>query len=164
MDSEYTILKYPDPRLRETSLPVLKYDRALREFLKQFARILDEDKDGMGLSAPQIGVLKRIIAIKHQQRIEIMINPVIKRYYAEEETDKEGCLSFPDLWLEIKRPRTIDLVYWDKHDKYKSLMLTGTLARCVQHEVEHLNGTLFIDKIADEAQLQILREWEKVHI
>jgi len=103
-------------------------------------------KDGIGLAAPQINVSKRIIVINTKDGILTFINPKIVKNSWKKQTDEEGCLSVPGVWGNVKRPYQIDLNAIDKNGKEIKLTAKGLFARVIQHEVDHLDGILFIDK------------------
>lgn len=108
---------------------------------------------GRGLAANQVGILKRVFAIQLQNHPEFsepfaMFNPFVISQSKEEELGQEGCLSFPNLWLEVKRAQTIEAQYFDKTGKECKIMLSGIDARCFLHELDHLNGVCFTDKVS----------------
>lgn len=164
-----TILTYPDERLRQKSEPVQKVDDELREFAKQMYAAMVEAK-GVGISAPQVGRHIRAICILVNDQPVYMFNPVILKRSADKITDLEGCLSFPDKFIRIARPSEVHVKYRDMHNKMRYALLSGTSARAVIHETEHLDGkllndhdgsnvTLLWDSIAiTEPQLQSLKQ------
>ncbi|OQA35456.1 MAG: Peptide deformylase [Parcubacteria group bacterium ADurb.Bin326] len=103
-------------------------------------------KDGIGLAAPQIGKSIRIVVIHHKDRDLVMINPKIVRKSLIKEWDEEGCLSVPEVFGDVKRCKKITVKYIDESGKEQILSGEGLLARVIQHEVDHLDGVLFIDK------------------
>lgn len=107
------------------------------------------DSNGIGLAANQVGLLKRVFAILLTDQVPFcMFNPRVISVSEEVELNGEGCLSFPDLWLEVKRPQTVEAEYFDRHGKECKITLTGIDARCFLHELDHLDGVCFTDKIS----------------
>lgn len=106
--------------------------------------------NGRGLAGNQVGLLKRVFTIKLDQTGETlaMFNPKVIELSTAEQDDEEGCLSFPNLWLKIKRPNKIDVEYLDKTGKECKITLTGIDARCFLHELDHLDGTVFTTKVS----------------
>ncbi len=145
----YKILTYPDKNLRKKSLPVevaqIK-DQAMQDFLLQMTKIMIE-KDGIGLAASQIGVLKRIIIIVFNDKIIILLNPVLSKKSWSKETDEEGCLSVPSVYGLVKRHQKIFVTAYNQEGEKIKFEASGLLARIIQHEVDHLDGVLFIDKL-----------------
>lgn len=106
--------------------------------------------NGRGLAGNQVGILKRVFTIKLEQTGETlaMFNPKIVSVNNGEQEIEEGCLSFPNLWIKIKRPNKIDVEYLDKHGKECKNTLTGIDARCFLHELDHLDGIVFTSKVS----------------
>ncbi|MFW5888646.1 MAG: peptide deformylase [Patescibacteria group bacterium] len=138
----------PDPLLRKVSSPIDK-DTISKEDFKQLCRDMIETmqkKDGIGLAAPQIGKNIRIIAINGDNSPFCLINPEItKRSFAKKRAE-EGCLSLPNIFGEVQRHKKINCVYLDKNGKKQKIQATDLTARVLQHEIDHLDGILFIDK------------------
>lgn len=103
-------------------------------------------KDGIGLAAPQVGKSVRIVVIHHKDRDLVMINPKIIKKSLIKEWDEEGCLSVPEVFGDVKRCKKVTVKYIDEKGKEQKLSGEGLLARVIQHEVDHLDGVLFIDK------------------
>jgi len=107
------------------------------------------DSNGIGLAANQVGILKRVFAIRLADQVPFcMFNPKVLSVSKEEQSDEEGCLSFPDLWLDVKRPQSVEAEYFDRQGKECKITLTGIDARCFLHELDHLDGVCFTDKIS----------------
>ena len=105
--------------------------------------------NGIGLAANQVGILKRVFAIRLEDQVPFcMFNPKVITVSKELQTGNEGCLSFPDLWLDINRPQTVEAEYFDRQGKECKITLTGIDARCFLHELDHLDGVCFTDKIS----------------
>ncbi len=143
------ILRYGSSSLRRRAQEADPEAGETRDLLDELWGILADD-GGVGLAAPQIGVSRRVIVIRHperspaNQRIDL-VNPVIEEAFGEAELFEEGCLSFPGLYAEILRPRGVKFSYHDRAGRSQRVRDDGLLARIVQHEVDHLDGTLFID-------------------
>lgn len=114
---------------------------------------------GIGLAANQIGLAKRVF-VMGSHSIDgfptpfAVFNPVILEVSEEETVDKEGCLSYPDLWLSVKRPAVIKVQYQDSDSNLHEVAMSGLIARCFQHELDHLNGVCFVDKVS-QLKLQL---------
>ncbi len=119
---------------------------------------------GVGLSAVQVGILKRIFVIDIPDILNgkhVMINPVIKDLSAEKCSHEEGCLSIPGISSRVERPKKVTVEYTDIKGKRKTLKASGILAVCIQHEYDHLEGTLFIDRINPETKIEKIQEFKK---
>ena len=143
------ILIEPDPILRKKCEPLEKVDADIRKLMQDMLETM-YDAPGIGLAAVQIGILKRLIVIdisKDEKKKDplFLINPVILKSSKKTSTYEEGCLSLPGQFAEIERPAECLLKYIDLSGKEKELKAEGLLSTCIQHEVDHLNGILFID-------------------
>lgn len=136
------------PVLKQVCEPVDKFDNELKHFLDDMADTM-YSQDGIGLAAPQVGRPIRAIIVDTQDSkrgLVELINPNIIRRSDEIEEDKEGCLSVPDMFGDVKRHVKITVEYFNRRGKKQKLTATGLMARCIQHEIDHLNGVLFIEK------------------
>ncbi len=142
------ILKIGDETLRKISKPVTKFDKGLWELLDDMRETMYKN-DGAGLAGPQVGVLKRIIVMDVNNMYFELINPEIVESSGED-ISKEGCLSVGGIQEYVKRPRRVTVKGQDRYGY--DITITGEkfLARCICHEVDHLNGILFVDKIEKE--------------
>ena len=138
------IKKAGDPVLKEICKPVEKIDKRLRNFLDDMAETMYAS-EGVGIAAPQVGVAIRacVVDVDKKNRYD-MINPVIT-YREGVAVGEEGCLSCPDLFGDVERAEKIRVEYISRFNKKKTLEAEGLLARCIQHELDHLDGKLFID-------------------
>ena len=147
------ILKAPDPRLFVKALPVEKVDRGIRNLINDLLDTL-YDRNGIGLAAVQIGVQKRVVVIDLGERNGIpfkpllIANPELQRVSPATQTTQEGCLSVPGYYENVTRPLEIQLSYVDENNQKQLLTASGLLADCIQHEIDHLNGILFIDHLS----------------
>jgi peptide deformylase len=146
------ILTAPDPRLQAVSTDVEKVDSEIRKLVGDMAESMYA-ADGIGLAAVQIGVPKRVIVIDLDQKEgkknpRAFINPKIVWASEEMAVFEEGCLSVPEIWDDVERPARIKAEYLDLDGKKVELEADGMLATCLQHEMDHLNGVLFIDHLS----------------
>lgn len=137
------IKKAGNPVLKEICKPVDRVDSKLRKLLDDMADTL-YDANGVGLAAPQIGIPIRVVVIDVGDGLIEMVNPVI-RYKEGEQLGAEGCLSVPGIFGDVKRAEVVKVEFTDRKNKRKVLTGSGLLARCIQHELDHLEGRLFID-------------------
>ena len=143
------IITHPDDRLRKKSKAVSPEDLTTEEF-SQLIRDMTEtmkEKDGIGLAAPQIGIDKRVAVINSKNGAIAFINPKIIRKSFFKDIDEEGCLSVPGKYGKVKRYRKITVRFDDSKGKNNTIVARGLFARVIQHELDHLNGVLFIDKL-----------------
>jgi len=146
------ILTAPDPRLQAISTDVETVTAETRSLIDDMAESMYA-ADGIGLAAVQIGVPKRVIVIDLDQKEgkknpRAFINPKITWASEEMAVFEEGCLSVPEIWDDVERPARIKAEYLDRDGKKQSLEADGMLATCLQHEMDHLNGVLFIDHLS----------------
>jgi peptide deformylase len=146
------ILTAPDPRLQAVSTDVEKVDAEIRKLVEDMTESMYA-ADGIGLAAVQIGVPKRVLVIDLDQKDgkknpRAFINPKIIWASEEVAVFEEGCLSVPEIWDDVERPARIKCEYLDGDGKKQTLEADGLLATCLQHEMDHLNGVLFIDHLS----------------
>ncbi len=152
-----TIYKLGEEVLRTPAKRIVKVDKSIRE-LAQNMLITMYSAKGIGLAAPQVGVHKRILVIDinledPEAPPHVFINPEIISSSASLDTYEEGCLSIPGVYLNVIRPSSIKLSYRDEMGRQKKMNADGLMARCIQHEIEHLNGVLFVDRVTDKDEL-----------
>tara|TARA_B100001248_G_scaffold139664_1_gene104856 strand:+ start:6811 stop:7335 length:525 start_codon:yes stop_codon:yes gene_type:complete len=163
--SKKSIIIEPDPLLRKKSDNVEKIDNDLRKLLDDMLETMYE-APGIGLAGVQVGVLKRLIVIdiaKEDQKKNplFLINPKITFKSENTSVYEEGCLSLPGHFAEIERPAECHLKYLDYYGKEKNLKADGLLATCIQHEIDHLNGILFIDYLSKIKKDMIIKKLKK---
>jgi peptide deformylase len=143
------IVTHPTKSLRAKNERILVKDMTSKEMKKLLFDMQETmlEKDGIGMAAPQIGVQKRIIVLNTKDGVVPLFNPVVKSKSWKKFIDEEGCLSVPEVYGTVKRPYKIKLRAWDVEGKKIVFEAKGLFARVLQHEVDHLNGILFIDKI-----------------
>ena len=144
--------------LRTPANRIVKVDDSIRKLAKDMLITMYSAK-GIGLAAPQVGVQKRIIVIDlnfedPNSPPNIFINPEIISSSASLDTYEEGCLSIPGVYLNVVRPSSIKFSYRDEMGRPKKMNAEGLMARCIQHEIDHLNGVLFVDKVTDQDELK----------
>lgn len=150
------IVIYPNKTLRITCKNIDKIDDKIRRLVLDMELTMKE-KDGIGLAAPQIGKEIRLIVINTKDGPIAMINPKITKKSWKKELGEEGCLSIPDFFGGVKRHKKINLIYTDKNGNKIRLAAEGLFARVIQHEIDHLNGVLFIDYIKRKSLPENLR-------
>ena len=140
---KYELKIYPNPVLRKIASPVNKVNDSILHMIKKMSKIMYSRK-GVGLAAPQVGSLDRVIIADIGEGLISMINPEILTGFGEDFME-EGCLSVPETVVNVKRQQSILVRYLDKNEKEKETELNGLVARVIQHEIDHLNGVLIID-------------------
>ena len=143
------ILTLPDKRLCQRSQGVTAFDKVLQNLVVDLTDTLISQTDpvGLGLSAPQIGVFRRVFVARIKRKVKAFVNPKILKFSQKEITYLEGCFSVPDLYGHVARPAGIDLEAQDKQGKKSRGRYKGLPARIIQHEIDHLDGILFIDHV-----------------
>ncbi|MBX6426801.1 MAG: peptide deformylase [Variibacter sp.] len=159
------IIILPDPRLRLVSEPVTAIDDDIRRLVEDMFDTM-YDAPGIGLAAIQIGVPKRVVTVDLAKKDEprapqVFINPEILARSEETSVYEEGCLSIPDVHEDVERPARIRVRYLDLDGKPHEIEADGLLATCLQHEIDHLNGILFIDHISKLKRDRILKKFAK---
>jgi peptide deformylase len=156
------ILVAPDPRLKQTSTPVKQVDDEVRRLMDDMLETMYQ-APGIGLAAPQVGVLKRVIVLDLAHEGEEpqplrLANPEIVWVSDDDATYNEGCLSVPEHYADVVRPAACRVKYLDYNNKAQQIEADGLLATCLQHEIDHLDGVLFIDHLTSIKRNIILRK------
>ncbi|KQX22713.1 MULTISPECIES: peptide deformylase [unclassified Sphingomonas] len=164
------ILEAPDPRLRTKSTPVDSVDDDLRALIGDMFETM-YDAPGIGLAAIQVGVPKRVLVIDLQEEEDaegkpvrkplVFVNPELFEPSDEQSVYNEGCLSVPDQYAEVERPAVIHARWLDEKGEKHEERLEGLLATCLQHEMDHLEGVLFIDHLSRLKRDMVLKKLEK---
>jgi len=161
------ILIHPDPRLKKVCAPVTDITDELRALADDLLETM-YDAPGIGLAAPQVGVLNRLIVldcVKEEgaaPRPTAMFNPEVVAASDETNVYEEGCLSIPEQYAEVTRPAEVDVTWIDRDGKLQTQTFDGLWATCVQHEIDHLNGKLFIDYLKPLKRQMITRKMQKL--
>ncbi|MFC3691204.1 peptide deformylase [Chenggangzhangella methanolivorans] len=155
----------PDPKLRRVSAPVSRSDAELKALVQTMFDTM-YDAAGIGLAAIQIGVEKRVVTIDLAGKDEepqplVLVNPEIVTVSDELSVYDEGCLSIPDYYEEVERPAKVLVRYLDVEGETRELAAEGLMATCAQHEIDHLNGVLFIDHISRLKRDRVVKKFEK---
>jgi peptide deformylase len=155
----------PDPVLRQLSKPIERVDSDLQRLADDMLETM-YDAPGIGLAAIQIGVPRRMLVIDisregEEKQPQVFINPEILTSSDERSVYEEGCLSIPDYYAEVERPATVSVKYLDRNGKEQTVEADGLLATCLQHEIDHLNGVLFIDYISRLRREMVIKKFTK---
>ena len=159
------ILILPDKRLRQVSKPVAKIDAATRQLVEDMFETMYA-APGIGLAAIQVGEPKRVVTMDLAKKDEpkqpqVFINPEVVEKSDEKNTHEEGCLSIPEYYEEVTRPAQVKVRYLDLDGKQHEVEANGLLATCIQHEIDHLNGVLFIDHISKLKRDRVIKKFTK---
>ena len=159
------IITEPNKILRQKSLPVSIVGKEEQKLMNDMLETM-YDANGIGLAAIQIGVPKRIIVMdlsKNEEKKSPMyfVNPIITNKITETSTYEEGCLSVPNFFAAVDRPKKCDVEYLDYNGKKKILNANGLLATCIQHEMDHLEGILFIDYLSKLKKTMVIKKLSK---
>jgi peptide deformylase len=161
------ILIHPDPRLKKVCEPVPDLSDDLRQLADDMLETM-YDAPGIGLAAPQVGVTRRLIVLDcvkdegEAPRPLVMFNPEVVARSDETNTYEEGCLSIPDQYADVTRPKLVDVRWIDRDGNPQAETFDGLWATCVQHEIDHLNGKLFIDYLGTMRRQMITRRMQKL--
>lgn len=155
----------PDPLLRQVSTSVEQVDSEIKRLADDMLETM-YDAPGIGLAAVQIGVPRRMLVIDVSRDDEenkplVFINPEVVRSSDDRSVYEEGCLSIPDYYAEVERPAVVTVNYVDREGKQQTLEADGLLATCLQHEIDHLDGVLFIDHISRLKREMVIRKFTK---
>ncbi len=156
----------PDPVLRQVSKPVDRVDDSLRKLADDMLETM-YDAPGIGLAAIQIGLPLRLLVIDLAREDDepaphVFINPEILDSGDERSVYEEGCLSIPEYYAEVERPASVRVKYVDRDGREQEMMAEGLMATCLQHEIDHLNGVLFIDHISKLKRDMVVRKFRKL--
>jgi peptide deformylase len=159
------IIILPDPRLRLSCDPIAKVDDDVRKLMDDMLDTMYE-APGIGLAAIQIAVPQRVIVMDVAKKDEpkaplCLVNPEILWVSEEKRLYEEGCLSIPDYYEEVERPDRVRVRYLDREGRAQEIEADGLLSTCLQHEIDHLNGVLFIDHISRLKRQRVMKKFEK---
>ena len=156
------ILRFPDPRLKKVAVAVTKIDDNIRRLAADMAETMYE-APGIGLAATQVDVHKRVIVIdisEEKDQLQVFVNPTLVRSTGLQ-LGEEGCLSVPGIYDKVERAEQVTVRYLDLDGKEKTLAADGLLAVCIQHEIDHLNGKVFVDHLSQLKQTRIRNKLAK---
>ena len=161
-----TIIKAPDPILKKRCIPVDAVDDEIRSLMDDMLETMYA-APGVGLAAPQVAIHKRIVVVdasdRNSERSPLQLaNPEIIKKSDDIATFDEGCLSFPDQFAEVERPASVRIRYIDYNNALQEIEAKGLLSTCIQHEIDHLDGRLFVDHISILKRNMILRKMAKL--
>jgi peptide deformylase len=159
------IIKLPDKRLRLKSEPIKRIDAGIRKLVDDLFETMYH-APGIGLAAIQIGVAKRVFTTDlskkdEEHRPQVLINPEVTWKSEEKSGYEEGCLSIPEIYEEVERPSQVKVKYLDLDGNEHEIEAAGLLATCLQHEIDHINGVLFIDHISKLKRDRIVKKFTK---
>ncbi|MCP5169481.1 MAG: peptide deformylase [Hahellaceae bacterium] len=163
--SKLEILEFPDPRLRKIASPVDTFDDHLQTLIDDMLETM-YDAPGIGLAATQVDVHKRLVVIdvsEEKNEPMVFINPEIEVLPGEPHSMQEGCLSVPGFYESVTRIDHVKITALDRHGKPFELIASGLLAVCIQHELDHLSGKLFVDYLSPLKRNRIKKKLDKVH-
>ena len=161
------ILIHPDPRLKTKCDPVASFDEKLKKLSEDMLETM-YDAPGVGLAAPQVGVMQRVLVMDCTDKEEeepqpmVLVNPEITAASEDLNTYQEGCLSIPEQYDDVERPAIVTVKYFDADGAAHEQEFDGLWATCVQHEIDHLDGKLFIDYLSRMKRGMITRKMEKL--
>ena len=159
------ILVLPDPRLRQVADPIDKIDESVKKLAKDMLDTM-YDAPGIGLAATQLGEMKRLVVMDLAKEGEkpdpmVLINPEILKVSDETTVTEEGCLSIPEIYYDVERPAEVTVKYTDLDGKTVERDATERLAICIQHELDHLDGVLYIDYLSRLKRDRVLKKFQK---
>ncbi|BAT56397.1 peptide deformylase [Nostoc sp. NIES-3756] len=146
-----------DRALRQPAKRITKVDDEIRQLIRDMLQTMYSN-DGIGLAAPQVGINKQLIVIDCEPDNPdnpplVLINPTIKQVSREICAAQEGCLSIPGVYMDVKRPEVVEISYKDENGRPQTLKAGDLLGRCIQHEMDHLNGVVFVDRVDNSLTL-----------
>jgi peptide deformylase len=159
------IIILPDQKLRLVSKPVERIDEALRKLIDDLIETM-HDAPGVGLAAIQVGEPIRLLVAdvakkEEEPNPQVLINPEVTWRSDERSTYEEGCLSIPEYYAEVERPASVRARYLDRQGKRQEILAEGLLATVLQHEIDHLDGVLFIDRISKLKRDRVIKKFQK---
>ena len=159
------IIILPDPKLRLVSKPVERIDGALKKLIEDLIETMHE-ATGVGLAAIQVGEPIRLLVAdvakkEEEPNPQVFVNPEVTWRSDERSTYEEGCLSIPEYYAEVERPASVRARYLDRQGKKQEILAEGLLATVLQHEIDHLDGVLFIDHISKLKRERVIKKFQK---
>jgi peptide deformylase len=158
------IIVAPDPRLKIKAKPVEAVDDSVRQLMDDMLESMYA-ANGIGLAAPQVGDSRRVIVVDvgrdEERKPMFLANPQIIGVSDEDRTHEEGCLSLPEHFADVVRPERVRVRYLDRDNEIREIVAEDLLATCIQHEIDHLDGVLFVDHVSALKRNMILRKLQK---
>lgn len=151
------IVKYPHPLLRKKTREIPKITKELLRLVPQMVKIMDT-YEGIGLAAPQVGIRESMIIVKDGENNLVFFNPKILKASKKKGVEEEGCLSLPGLFVKVRRPFEVEVVAQDEKGQVLHIVAEGLAARIFQHEIDHLNGKLIINRISPLSRLKLRKQ------
>ena len=166
MSSLRPILIHPDPRLKKVCAPVARITPEIEDLAADMLATM-YDAPGVGLAAPQVGVLSRVFVMdatrdpEAERQPMVLVNPELAWASEDMNTYEEGCLSIPDYYAEVERPDRVRVKFRDLDGTEREIEADGLLSTCIQHEIDHLNGVLFIDHLSKLKRDRVIKKFTK---
>lgn len=148
-----------DPILRQPTRPVTAFGDEFQGFIDDMFETMYHAR-GIGLAAPQVGRADRVAIVDVDDDVIVLVNPEIVQAASRKEKGEEGCLSIPDIYADVERPRSVSVRALDRHGVEFERSVEGLLSRCVQHEIDHLDGRLFLDYLSVLKRTAALAKWK----
>ena len=155
------IVKYPHPLLREKTREIPKITKEILKLAPAMVKIMDEH-EGIGLAGPQVGRKESMIIVKDGEKNLVFFNPKILKSSKQKGTEEEGCLSLPGLFVKVRRPLEVEVVAQDAKGQVLRITAEGLAARIFQHEIDHLQGKLIINRISVLAKLKVRKQLQNI--
>ena len=157
----FEIRQFGDPVLKTRATPVAKFDEPLKRLTEGMIETLRAGEGRMAIAANQVGVLKRVFVAETDGERYVVVNPVIEVKTPETETGLEGCLSIPGIGVEVERHSGVVVSGRDEEGRPVRYEVTGEIARMMQHETDHLDGVLMLDRTDPESRKRAMRQWRE---
>lgn len=157
----FEIRQFGDPVLKTRAGEVTKFDGSLRHLVEGMLETLRAGEGRMAIAANQVGVLKRVFVGQADEKVYVLVNPVIEERSEETETALEGCLSIPGVGVEVERRSRVVVSGQDEEGRPVRYGVEGEIARMMQHETDHLDGVLMFDRAEPEERKRAMREWRE---
>lgn len=160
----YDIVLHPDDRLRRVADPIVRIDGRIQTMARDMIETMLHDDHAVGLAAPQVGILERLLVCDARDGFgpRVLINPTITASSERTSKYQEGCLSIPDVYAEVTRPAEITVTFTDERGEPRELTTDGFLSTLIQHEIDHLDGKLFIDYLSPLKREMVLKKYFKL--
>lgn len=155
------IVKYPHPLLNKKAREIPKITKEILKLVPAMVKIMDEH-EGIGLAGPQVGRQERVIIVKDGENNLVFFNPKILKYGKKQGIEEEGCLSLPGLFVKVRRPFWVEVVAQDAKGQVVQIAAEGLGARIFQHEIDHLQGKLIINRISPFVRLKLRKQLKEI--